>query len=253
MNGVTFVDANCAIGKRRKVYSFSVTEKDDIKKELQRCGITKAVCHHTIAREFDALSGNRILAKEIQGDDFFLPAHVMLPNHAGDFLPPDQLEIEWKENSVRLVKMFPASNEHRFSFQKWNLAEIFSFLCTLRMPLMVSLKNVTVNDLYEVLSAYPKLRLILTDASYLWDRDLMRLMQMFEHLFLETSNYTTLDGIEYITHHFGAERLIFGSGAPYISVGAAVSKILYADISKPEKEKIAHGNLEHLMQEVALS
>lgn len=252
MGELKFVDANCAIGRRRRTYSFSVTEKEAIKKELQRCGITKALCHHTTAREFNALDGNRILTDEIRGDDFFLPAHVMVPDHAGDFLPFDQVRKEWKENNVRLIKMFPANGEQNFSLEKWNMAEIFSFLSEIKMPLMLTFKNVTSNILHEILSAYSELSVIVTDTSYFADKDLMRLMQLFENLFLETSNYTTLDGIEYVTKKFGAERLIFGSGAPFVATGAAVAKILYANISEAEKEKIAHGNLENLMGRVTL-
>ena len=252
MGELKFFDANCTIGRRKKAYSFSVTEKKDIRKELERCNIIKAVCHHTTAREYNALEGNRILMEEIGGDNFFLPAYVMVPDHAGDFLPFDELKKELKENDVRLIKMFPARGEQSFSLAKWDMEDSFQFLSDIKMPLMLTFKNVSADDLHQILSSYPELKIIVTDTSYFFDKELMRLMQLNENLYLETSNYTTLDGIEYITRKFGAERLIFGSGAPFVSTGAAVAKILYAKISDVDKEKIAHGNLENLMRRIAL-
>lgn len=252
MDELKFVDANCAIGRRRKVYPFSVTEKNAIKKELQRCNITKAICHHTTAKEYNALEGNRILMEEIRDDGFFLPAYVMVPNHAGDFPPFAELKKELKENGVRLIKMFPSRGEQSFSLAKWNMEEAFTFLSDIKMPLMLPYSNGGADDLHQVLSSYPELKVIVTDASYGADKELMRLMELSENLYLETSNYTTLDGIAYVTQRFGAERLIFGSGAPFVSAGAAVAKILFADISEEEKEKIAFRNLENLTGRIAL-
>ena len=68
MSEIKFLDANCVIGRGRKAYPFSVTSKEEIKKELLRCNVEKAFCHHMIAQEYDALDGNRILTKEIAGD-----------------------------------------------------------------------------------------------------------------------------------------------------------------------------------------
>jgi amidohydrolase len=244
MKELNFFDINCTIGYSRQAYSFSEYNKAAIKKELQRCNITKAVCHHMTAREYNALEGNRILNDEIKEDPFFLPAYVMVPNHAGDFLSIDKLEKELKTHKVHLVKMFPADWEHRFSLENWNMEEEFQFLSETRIPLMLSCRQVNMDTLYRIMTDYPRLELIVTDTRASFDKELMRLMELRGSLYLETGTYATLDGIEYITKRFGAERLVFGSGAPFVSAGAAVAKILYARISDEEKEKIAHGNLE---------
>ncbi len=250
MSEIKFLDANCVIGRGRKAYPFSVTSKEEIKEELLRCNVEKAFCHHILAQEYDAMDGNRILNEEIAEDSFFAPAYVMLPNHAEDFLSNEQFYGELKETGVRLVKMFPA--EHNFCFSVWNMEESLSFLSDIRMPLLLSLKQVQINELYQVLSAFPKLPVIVSDAGYSMDRSLMLMMKQFPELYIETSNYSTLDGIEYVTGKFGASRLIFGSGAPTVATGAAIAKILYARISDAEKEQIAHGNLEHLTERVVL-
>mgnify|MGYP003295337219 CR=1 FL=1 len=54
----------------------------------------------------------------------------------------------------------------------------------------------------------------------------------------------------YITKKFGSQRLIFGSNLPVSDPGAAIAKVACADISYEDKIKIAHGNLEKLIEGV---
>ena len=60
------------------------------------------------------------------------------------------------------------------------------------------------------------------------------------------------NGIKEICSRYGAERVIFGSGAPENSVAAAVSLVRYSDISDEEEELIASGNLLKLLEEMDL-
>ncbi len=248
MSEIKFLDANCVIGRGRKAYPFSVTSKEEIKEELLRCNIEKAFCHHIIAQEYDPVEGNRILTEEIAEDSFYAPAYVMLPNHAEDFMSNERFCAELQKNRVKLIKMFPA--EQNFCFSVWNMEESLRFLSDIRMPLMLTCQQIQLNDLYQILSAFPDLSVILSNPGYVMDRSLMQLMKLFPRLYIETSNYSTLDGIEYITKKFGASRLVFGSGAPMVSTGAAVAKILYAKISDDDKRQIASENLLHLTEGV---
>jgi predicted TIM-barrel fold metal-dependent hydrolase len=49
----------------------------------------------------------------------------------------------------------------------------------------------------------------------------------------------------------GAEKILFGSGFPCHSPHAAVLDVLHAEISDQDKEKIAAGNLEKLIEKAA--
>ena len=93
------------------------------------------------------------------------------------------------------------------------------------------------------------MKVIYTDLGYANDRGLMSLIKLFDNLHIETSSYGTLDGIEFVTNKYGAERLVFGSGMPYFSASASVSRILFAKIKDDDKETIAYKNILRLTGE----
>ena len=62
--------------------------------------------------------------------------------------------------------------------------------------------------------------------------------------------YIPSGGIERFVRHFGAGRLLFGSGLPVTTPGGLLGYVLYADLPQEEKALILGGNLEALMAEV---
>ena len=67
-----------------------------------------------------------------------------------------------------------------------------------------------------------------------------------------TSRYELDGGIEDICRVYGAERLLLGTNFPDAPMGAAILTLLHADISDADRELIAGGNLNRILQEVRL-
>ena len=89
-------------------------------------------------------------------------------------------------------------------------------------------------------------------AGYRCLRYLVPVMNARENLYLETGTFLMHNGFRHFCEHMGADRLLYGSGAPDGSVAATVSQLLLSEIPDEEKERIASGNLTRLLSEVKL-
>ncbi len=73
------------------------------------------------------------------------------------------------------------------------------------------------------------------------------LMRRFESVHLETSCVMGFEAIAKTVSQCGAERLLFGSGAPLQQGAAGVEKILKANIGDSAREAILAGNTLRLL------
>ena len=243
-----FIDCNCSFGIRRNILPFSITEKEDVKKELKRLNVVKAITTHSTQKEFDLSYGNVRLSEEIKNDDFFIGSMCLMPLSTKEYLDLNAIDNFVDKNKIKTFILYP--NAHRYSFKTWNMKEIYDYISKKELPVIISQSEIPMDSLYEILKENAKMKVIYTDIGYANDRTLMTLLKEFNNLYVETSGYQTLDGIEYISQNFGAERLLFGTGMPMKSPGAAVSRILFSKISDSEKEKIAYRNICNLIGEV---
>jgi predicted TIM-barrel fold metal-dependent hydrolase len=87
---------------------------------------------------------------------------------------------------------------------------------------------------------------ILIGGHYTQLGDCVAAMQRWSHLYLETSRLAQFRGVETVVRSVGAERLLFGSGAPGRPVQAALNAVLLADISDAERRAILAHNAARL-------
>ena len=71
------------------------------------------------------------------------------------------------------------------------------------------------------------------------------LMRRRRNILLDSSWLHSAGAIEIVVKHFGADRLVFGTGWRSHN-GAAIAALARARISDEERQKIAHGNLDRL-------
>lgn len=252
MEDIRFFDCDSIIGRRRIKNSGSFHETAELLRKMKYYGIESAMVYHSLASDYSPSIGNRMLMDEIKDYPFLKGVWVVLPHHTGEFYRPDELMKEMKNSHIGAVRIFPAAKDFRFSVSDWCCGDLFGMLEACKVPLMIGLDQLTWDELHGVLSAHPGLRLILTGLHYNCGRNLYPLFEKFEHLYVETIGFKLFGGIEEVCRRFGAERLIFGTCSPLFSGGAAVGMISYARISDAEKNRIASGNLEKLLGDVAL-
>jgi predicted TIM-barrel fold metal-dependent hydrolase len=106
------------------------------------------------------------------------------------------------------------------------------------------------DELDRILTAHPRLRLVLRGANLGSDRDLCGLARAHDGFLVDTADYKPLFGIEGFARAFGARRLLFGSGWPVQNLGGSAAPLLLSTLSEREKADVAGGNLLRLLEEV---
>ena len=249
-----FFDSGASIGISRSPHPHSFTDVGGLIGKMDSYGIKKAMVYHLVARESNAAEGNKLLMDEIKGHDALYPVWAVMPHHTGEFDHPEKLVMRMKESGIKAVRMFPDRGYHNFNIAKRNCGELFSVLENCGVPVFLELDTdfVDWDSIDNACGYHPNLKLVLCGLDYSVDRNLYPILSLHKNVYLETYRYKTHYGIEEISLKFGASRLVFGSGMPLFSGAAAVSMINYAHISDNEKEMIAYGNLESILQEVRL-
>lgn len=248
---IQFIDANCMLGQRMSVREGSLKTTQDVAEMMDRVGIVQAVCYHSTAKENVPAVGNPMLNDEVGKDPRFLKQWVVMPNFWEEYMDPDRLLAEMKANGVTSVRMCPQS--HGYSMAPYSAGELIEALAEKKVPIFVEKAQIPAwEDVYSLCKNFPKARFILLEAGYGCVRQLAPVLKHCDNLWVETSNLLMHMGIAEFCRFHGAHRLIFGSGAPYQSMAAAVSQIRYSDISEKEMKMIASENISGLLGEVSL-
>jgi hypothetical protein len=252
-NTVHFFDCHASFGLRCHRNPGSFYKKEELTQKLCDYSIENALVYHAMAKEYDPQVGNDLLIEELQNQTILSPMWVLLPHYTGEFDSPAILVEKMRRHGVKAVTMFPSPSCHNFSLADFACGELFRALEEYRIPLFIGLDQLGgLQSLDTLCTNHPELRIVITGVNYRIDRDLYPLMQKYTNFFMETSGYKVMDGIAEICSHFGAQRLLFGTGMPVTSGSAAVGLITYANITQKEKQMIASDNLMKLLGGVQL-
>ncbi|MBV9324748.1 MAG: amidohydrolase family protein [Chloroflexi bacterium] len=88
---------------------------------------------------------------------------------------------------------------------------------------------------------------VLLGAHYTQLADCLAALERWPHLYLETSRLAQFRGVDTTVRRVGAQRLLFGSGAPQRPIQAALNAVLTADISAHERDAILGGNASRIL------
>jgi predicted TIM-barrel fold metal-dependent hydrolase len=101
----------------------------------------------------------------------------------------------------------------------------------------------------ELVVRHPANTWILAGINYLWElRMAVDLMHRMENVYLETSCVMGFEAITKLVERSGAERILFGSAAPFQHGAADLDKILHAHIDEDAREAILSGNARRLLK-----
>lgn len=130
----------------------------------------------------------------------------------------------------------------------WMFPGIFDVLEKTKAPLLVALEEGDMEDLARLKRNYPELVLVLTNTTQWMNRQYVQFTKTFPNVYLDTSNVIEYYGIESLVNAVGADRLLFGTGMPDKEPYDKIYQLLYSDLSADEKEMIASGNFERLIE-----
>jgi hypothetical protein len=244
-----FFDCNARIGLRIEATSFEQNNVPALIKEMQRLSIESALVAHYSGMESEPVLGNRLVLDETRDHEELIPAATMLPSTWGDVPRPRELADELILAGCRAVWLFPGLMN--WSLSQWCSDSLFQILEQRKMPVMLTADEADFNELHGLLERYPELPVMFSEIPYRMTRQVFPLARLHPNLYLDMSPpFTINNGYEVLCSNIGASRLLFGTGFPVSEPGAAVTYLMYADISGEEKELIAYGNIEKLVKGV---
>lgn len=241
-----YFDCHAQVGKFGYKHPAHLWRTEDILMEMERCGIAGALVYHGMAKSHSPVYGNRLLTHEVGKSPRLFGCHVVLPHHLGDFPSPQETVQQMRDQGIRAAKMFPIT--HKFDPNERTLGPLLTALEEAGIPLLIDGAEITFDQLGGILLHHPKLATVLTGQPWSQERRLFPLMDEFEGLHIELSTLQANAFIEVAYERYGARRLLFGSGMPYKSVGAARAFVDYAQIPLDAKQLTASGNLKRLLQ-----
>lgn len=212
---------------------------------MDRLGLRRSLVWNTESTQNHALSSNQALIDEIR----------RTPGAAGRVFPAltvSNLMLYERDGVESLAGQLKAAPCRALRF-----TNVFGRLTLMQLePLVRRLRGLkpfiilrhdqaSVADILEFAAAFPDLSLILTEVMWGPCVTVFDLMRRRKNVLCDTSWLHSFGAIELIVKHFGAGRLIFGTGSKSHN-GAAIGALARADLTAAQRGQIAHGNLDRL-------
>lgn len=223
----------------------------DLLEEMDFCGVDEAFVYHHSMVENDPGYGNREIVKEVETCPRRLHATwAILPPITEEEYAPENLFPAMQKHNVKALRTYPVKN--RYFLDRITMGDLLDALIEKKIPLYLSPQDGW-QYIFDTLKEFPELTVILTNYG-LWgsDRFFFPLIKAYKNVYIDTSDYQVINGINKFCSKFGDERLLFGSNYPMDYFGGPITALMSSDLPPESLEKIAHGNIERLMSEVRL-
>ena len=243
-------DCDVAYGRGAVALPRELDTIQDLRAELERCGIDEALVWHRDAFERGFQCGNQRL-HEVAEQAALHPALTMVPTCCNEMPSADAFINQMKDGGVRAVRAFPA--RHYFVLDPVSCGDLFEAYAANHVPLFVPLAEFPNgwHGVYTLLRLAPDLTLVVTETGC-WgqDRFFRPLMARYPNFHITTSRLETAGQLSDLVRVFGPDRILFGSGLPFNNPGGSIMMLARAAIADAAKEAVAHKNIERLLAEV---
>lgn len=248
---IRYFDCFAAIGRRSGKDPAAPWKTEDLLGEMERCQVHGALVYANQASAVHPEVGNPIVVEECKRHPRLYPCWVGLPHHTGEFPHPDRLMQDMHANGVKALKIFPRNFKHRVDQD--TLGELLGAMQEAGAVLIAdrgeweNYIQIEWDEISWIAENFPNLSLLLHGVRWEATRILVPLLQRYENIHFEMSNYQANRMIEFWCDKISHERILFGTDALKKSIGAARAYIDYSDLSPEQRWAIAGGNLARLL------
>jgi len=237
-------DANCRIGPT----PWGGVDTGDVAALLRRMdllGIQLAVVSHTMSWRHDPALGNRLVLRCVAEEPRLVPCWVALPDTCGEVLAPKQFATEALDAGVAAVRIYP--DDHGFDLDGIDFAGYLGAFAHAGLPLIVDLAQTTWGAIETAARLHPELAVIVCGVGYRSLRRAAGVLDRRPNVYLDLSDLSTHEGLEWLCDRFGPRHLVFGTGAPLRDGGEAVTRLLWSELDAAAVREIGSGTLRGLL------
>jgi len=244
---------------------------EQMRRELQKCGVKRIVCSHHTAMAYDMDLGNRLLLDVLAAYPHeFLGYWVVNPNHS-ELIARDLRDLHAKRGVVGL-KLWP--DYHLVPVTSPKYAAALEYANEHELLVLCHTWGESPYDapglLAEVAAHYPRARFLMGHSGHgEWDISVAAARDL-PNVYLDLTSVPnpndfsmmpggslmpraslvspTINGIiEYFVEQAGSTKVVFGSDLPWYSQHYHAGAVLFARISDEARHDILHRNAERLL------
>lgn len=230
---VRIIDANTMFGVH-PAHRLDMSPERLIR-DMDRHRISGSLTLSTIGIFHDHVIGNAATLEAAKANNRLIPVATINPKA---YFGQDVAAI--RNEGFRIFRFFGGDADSAA------LKAILKQLEPLKLPIM--LDQITYHSsLITAVSDYPA-PVILCSVTNDSLSEALAVMAELPNVMLETHSLTALGALEMVVSRVGADRVIFGSGAPILSLPSALTCILSAELSDEDKAKILGGNIRSILE-----
>ena len=238
------IDVNTSFGKR--VDPDPRFSLDALLRELDSHAVACAMSYSRRGVCYDAAAGNAETIAAAQGERRIVPVATLDPRESPDFEP----ELErCLSRGIRALRFFPG-------LQGWSVSSVLfgrmlnrlsgSGVCLIFSVAEGGDRWDNVGRIAEA-TAGSGLPVILCDTYYHDMAEAMAVMQEHPHVYADTNWQALVGALEIMAEQVGADRLLYGSGAPERPMQKALNQVLETELDEEQKAAILGGNAMRLL------
>ena len=247
---MNFFDSDILIGRAIDQDEDAAPTAADVIAELDRNGVDKALITNTKILFSNVDWGNDALYEDTRKQPRLRPLFGTWGIVDRPGYDPIDVSID------KAIKRGGAgiqlwTREAGLTFAPWQMPDLLTGLSDRQLPLFMHSDQADWNSVDTVLTAYPRLKLVLQRVIYGDSRRLLALMKRHPGLHLSASpGFVGGSVLEQFDRYVGVDRILFGSGLFKYDQIPAAAQITYSTLSDDKKALIAGGNLSRLLEAI---
>jgi predicted TIM-barrel fold metal-dependent hydrolase len=218
---------------------------------LRDRGIGRALVSHTMAMLHDPITGNEAMIRTLDELPGFSGVMTLIPGGTGEIDDMESYVSGCTEAGLRAARVFPKL--HRFSLRVPTVPPLLALLEQHGIPLFIQIGQTSWDEIGPVAQRHPRLAILVEGVGhheYLNIRSCLPWLEAAPNILVPTHNQFLCGGLELMVERLGVHRMIFSSNQPMDDPAAGLSLLALSDLPLATKRRIAHGNLETLLDAV---
>lgn len=229
-NGI--IDMHAHYGKWRE-FPIWGGAADDLVKEMDRLGVAKILVSH-----------NACMTPEIVwGNDHVLAAMKKYPGRIAGYACCYPINEQLGAGEIhRCIKAgmtgIKLHNSNGFAYTDSRYQPVWEYADKLRLPVLLHTWG-DMDSYEQVFKKYRRAPILLGHSGSVNPESYVKFARKYPNLYLDLTLSAAPYGlVEYFVREAGADKILYGSDAPWMAMQQQLGRVLFADISDADKKKI---------------